>query len=209
MKIFIVSIISAIILAGCSENVYKKITSDSDRNVNFNNYKTYAWLNDHLPHTPTPYDNEIIENNIKNYVDQDLALRNFTPKMDKPDLLFELVLTNREKVQTSTQPIFTEPYSTYPFNSYRYYNPESYRWNPNGFNNFGYVRPAYQIGNRLMRTTYDRSTITINAIDRATNKLVWTGSAKGDIYDERYIKSDIHPAVINILKQYPIKPIKK
>jgi hypothetical protein len=42
-----------------------------------------------------------------------------------------------------------------------------------------------------------------------SNKLVWTGSAEKDIYDPSCLKKEIHPAVINILKLYPTKPIKK
>jgi len=45
-------------------------------------------------------------------------------------------------------------------------------------------------------------------IDRVSNKMVWTGTTENDIYDKAYLKEVIHPAVVNILKQYPIKPIK-
>lgn len=113
-----------IVLSRCSGGIYKSITTDRDRSANFSIYKTYAWLNDHQPHGPTPYFNEVIENNIKNYVDYELAARNYTPQTDAPDLLFELVLNNQTKISTTTTPVYTAPsYSAYPPNSYRYYNP--------------------------------------------------------------------------------------
>ena len=208
MRTLIVSFTATVMLAGCG--IYQNITSDYDRSVNFNTYKTYAWLNDHQPHTATPYDNDIIENNIKNYVDHELADRNYTPKVDAPDLLFELVLNNQKKVRTTTTPVYSAPvYPNYPPNSYRYYNPNNYRWNPNGYNNYNYVRPSYQISNRVTQTEFNQSTITINVFDRVSNKMIWTGSARGDVYANQYIQNDIHPAVDKILKEYPVKVIKK
>ena len=208
MKKLLISLSVAVVLAGCG--IYQNITSDYDRSVNFSNYKTYAWLNSHQPHAPTPYDNDIIENNIKNYVDHELADRNYTPKVDTPYLLFELVLNNQNKVRTTTTPVYSTPtYSPYPPNSYRYYNPNNYRWNPNGYNNYNYVRPSYQISNRVTQTEFNQSTITINVFDRVSNKMIWTGSARGDVYANQYIQNDIHPAVDKILKEYPVKVIKK
>ena len=210
MRTFIVNLVVAIMLAGCSNGIYQSISSDYDRSVNFNTYKTYAWLNNHQAHAPTPYDNEIIENNIKNYVDHELFDRNYTPKVDTPDLLFELVLSNQKKVTTTTTPVYSTPsYSAYPPNSYRYYNQNNYRWNSNGYNNYNYIRPSYQIGSKVTNTEFNQSTITINVFDRVSNRLIWTGSGKGDIYDNQYIQNSIHPAVDAILKQYPIKVIKK
>ena len=209
MRTILISLTAALVLAGCSSGIYQSISSDYDRSANFSNYKTYAWLNDHQPHTATPYDNEIIENNIKNYVDHELADRNYTPQTDAPDLLFELVLNNQTKVNTTTTPVYSAPsYSAYPPNSYRYYNPNNYSWNQHGYNNYTYLRPSYQIGSRVIKTEFNQSTITINVFDRVSNRLIWTGSAKGDIYDSQYIQNSIHPAVDAILKQYPIKVIK-
>ena len=210
MRTFIISVTAAIMLAGCSSGIYQSITSDYDCSINFNDYKTYAWLNSHQPHTPTPYDNDIIENNIKNYVDHELADRNYTPKVDAPDLLFELVLNNQNKVSTTTTPVYSAPtYSPYPPNSYRYYNPNNYRWNPYGYNNYNYNRPSNQIGRRVIKTEFNQSIITINVFDRVSNKMIWTGSARADVYDNQYIQNDIHPAVDKILNEYPIKSVKK
>ena len=209
MRILTIFYAAVIFIAGCSGGIYQNISSDYDRSVNFTNYKTYAWLNDHEPHVATPYDNEIIENNIKNYVDDELVNRNYTPSQDTPDLLFELVLSNQQKVSTTTTPVYSTPIlSAYPPRSYRYYDPAKYRWNNHGYSNNTYIRPSYQIGTKVENTVFTQSTITINVFDRISNRLVWTGSAQGDIYDNKYIQEDIHPAVINILKKYPVKAIK-
>ena len=210
MRILYTGLVLSLVFAGCSNRIYQNISSDYDQSVNFNNYRTFAWLNDHQPHIATPYDNEIIENNIKNYVDDEMRNRNYLPSEDQPDLLFELVLSNQSKVNTTTIPVYSSPYiSAYPPASYRYYNPDKYRWNTHGYRNNMYIKPMYQIGNRVENTTFNQSTITINVFDRISNRLVWTGSAQGDIYDNQYIKDDINPAVTAILKEFPIKLVQK
>ena len=135
MRTFVVTLVASIMLAGCSNGINQSIRSDYDRSANFNTYKTYACLNNYSLHEPIPFDNEIIEYNIKDYIDHELSARNYAPKVDRPDLLFELVLSNQKKVSTTTTPVYSTPsYSAYPTNSYRYFNQNNYRWNSNGYN---------------------------------------------------------------------------
>ena len=205
MRAFFAVLLAAMLLASCG-GTFQNISSNYDHLANFTVYKSYAWLNKDLPHTETPYDNEIVENNIKNYVDKELENRNLIANANAPDLLFELILSDKEKVRTTTTPIYSPPqYSAYPSTSYRYYSPQNYRWNPHGYSNYNYTRPGYQIGNRVIKTPYNRSTITINVFDRKSNRLIWAGTAKGDVYDDNYKQEDIHPAIIKILNQYPVK----
>lgn len=49
--------------------------------------------------------------------------------------------------------------------------------------------------------------ITLNFIDTKSKKLVWSGTAEGDIYDPSLISKNLHPAVHNILDKYPVKPL--
>ena len=54
---------------------------------------------------------------------------------------------------------------------------------------------------------YVEGSITFNVIDRKDSKLVWSGTAKGDIYDPAYINRNIHPAVEAIMEKFPLAPI--
>ena len=196
------------VTGGC--NAYKTFSYDYDHGVDFTKYKTYAWVNDTQTHLPTPYDNEIIDNNIKNYVDQEMSARNYSPEINQPDLLFELMVNAQKKVSSTVVPVEAYPiYPPFPRNSYRYYDPPNYRWNRNRYYDFGYQRGPYQIGSRVVKTVYERSTISLHVFERVTNRLIWTGTAEGDVYDPAYMKHDMHPAVIKILKQYPIKKNKQ
>jgi hypothetical protein len=206
-------LIAAIALSGCAI-LYNETYSNYDKSVDFTKYKTYAWLNSHKPHEPTPYENDVIENNAKSYVDHEFKDRGYVIDTVKPDVLMELVLKSEKKTE---EVLTSNPYNytNYTFNNYPYnhrYNDNLYYSNPyyNLYPFYNYSRPySYYTGYNTVTREYTQSTITINVIDRASNMLVWTGSAEGDIYDPAYLKDEIHPAVDKILKQYPIKPIKK
>jgi len=211
-KIIFLCLIAAIALVGCG--AYINTYSNYDKSVDFTEYKSYAWLNSQKPNAPTPYYNDVIENNAKSYVDHEFKNRGYAVDTLNPDVLLELVLKSEKKKEVvktsnpynySNYTYYNDPYNQH-YNDNLYYNNQNYNYYPN----YNYTMPySYYSGYNTTTTTtkYTESTITINVIDRGSNKLVWTGSAENDIYDPAYLKEEIHPAVVNILKQYPVKPI--
>lgn len=199
--------VAAISLYGCG--IYNNTYFNYDKSVDFTKYKTYAWLNSQKT---TRYYNDVIENNAKSYVDNQFKKRGYSVDTVKPDVLLELVLKSEKKkevVQTSNPYNYSNyTYYNYPYN--RYYNDNLYYGNQyyNYYPYYNYSIPySYHSGYTTKIRKYTKSTITINVIDRTSNKLVWTGSAENDIYDPAYLKEEIHPAVVDILKQYPVKTI--
>ncbi len=210
----IILFIGIITIMGCK--TYNHFYSDFDKNIDFTKYKTFAWINSKKPHEPSPYDNDVIENNAKSYIDHEFTDRGYTSDTIAPDILLELVLKNEKKKEViqNNQPV----YNPYNYNNYTYYNyPYNRRYNDNPYygnpyyNNYPYFNGPYSYYQGYNNTTveYMKGTITINIIDRKASKLVWTGLGEGDIYDPKHLKDAIHPAIIKILKQYPIKPIIK
>jgi len=209
---FKLCLIAAIALSGCG--IYNNTYSNFDKSVDFTKYETYAWLNSQKPQASTPYYNDVVENNAKSYVDRHFKDRGYTVDTLKPDLLLELVLKSEKKteeIQTSNP----YNYSNYTYNNYPYnqrYNDNIY-YNDANYNHYGnYNYNRHYLYNQSYSTKtrkYTQSAITINVIDRASNKMVWTGTSKNDIYDPAYLKEEIHPAVISILKRYPVKPTEK
>jgi len=206
-------LIVAIALSGCVK--YTNTYSNHDKSIDFTKYKTYAWLNSQKPKAQTPYYNDVIKNNAKSYVDRHFKERGYTVDTLNPDVLLELVLKSEKKteeVQVSNPYNYSNyTYYNYPYN--RYYNDNLYynNQNLNYYPNYNYNTPySYYSGYNTTTTTrkYKERTVTINVIDTGSNKLVWTGSDENDIYDHAYLKEEIHPAIVNILKQYPVKPIK-
>jgi hypothetical protein len=208
----IISLIAVIALSGCS--LYNNSHSSYDKSVDFSKYETYAWLNSQKSQAPTPYYNDVIENNAKTYVDRYFKDRGYNVDTSKPDVLLELVLKSKKK----TEEIETgNPYnySNYKYNNYSYnpaYNNNLYYGNQyhNLYPNYSYITHySYNPGYRTKTRKYTESMITINVIDRVSNKMIWTGSSENDMYDQAYIEEIVHPALVNILKQYPVKSIEK
>lgn len=194
----------AIMLITSSCSTYTKVYSDYDRSIDFSKYKTFAWLPDKADTFNTSYNNEIIRNNIRNYYGQCMSDRGYSFNAENPDLLIQLVITNSKKERIVTTYPSAYYYRPYYYGSY-YYHPYSlgyyYRYYPSYSYSYGGGFSSTQ------KIEYVNGAITLNFIDRKSNKLIWTGTAEGDIYDPSVIERDLHPAVHSIIEQYPVKPL--
>lgn len=197
-------ILMMITLTASSCGVYTKVYSDYDRSADFSKYKTFAWLPDKADTTNTQYNNEIIRNNIRNYYGQCMSDRGYSFDAENPDILIQLVITNSKKERTVTTYPSAYYYRPYYYGSYYYY-PYSpgyyYRYYPSYSYSYGGGFSSTQ------KVEYVNGAITLNVIERKSNKLIWTGTAEGDVYDPSVIERDLHPAVHSIIEQYPVKPL--
>ena len=203
------SALLAALLALTACSTYQNIYTNYDRSIDFNQYSTFAWAPDSTAageQQNTPYDNDIVRNNAKNYITHSLTQRGFLVDVDSPDLVLELVLLNEKKERIVT-------YHTYPYYSgYYFYNPyyfpyyyphhRYYTW----YGWHGWTYHPYWDEVTTYTKTYIKGTVTLNMYDRKLQRLVWTGSAEGNIYDPQYIQYDVHPAIDKILKLFPVKP---
>lgn len=185
----------AVLSSGC--RVYTDISTDLDRSADFTSYRTFAWLPDR-DSADTPYNNKVIRNNTMNYFSHCMGERGLRAEVDSPDVLLELLVTTTRKEVTVLSP------ALYPS-----YNPYYYPF-PNAYYYRGHTGPGthYSSGCAVGKAGYNESTITLNVIDRRMNKLVWTGRAVGDLYDPAFIENNLHPAVFDILRDFPITLIR-
>lgn len=195
-----------VMLAGCS--TYSKVYSDSDKSVDFTQYKTFAWLPDKADTANTPYNNEIIRNNVRNYFGQCMSDRGYNADLENPDLLMQVVITNAKKERVVTSYPSSYYYRPYYYGSH-YYSPYRFGYYYNYYPSYRYGYSGYPGYSTTQKQEYVNGSITLNLIDRKANKLVWSGTAEGDIYDPSQISSDLHPAVHRILDEYPVKPLFK
>lgn len=202
----ILSIVAiAALFAGCA-TTYNTVYADYDRSTDFGSYKTFAWLPDKTDTVNSPYNNEIIRNNIRNYLGQCMSDRGYKVNLEQPDLLMQLVITNAKKERTVTIYPYSYYYRPYYFGSL-FYSPYPFGYYYRGYNGFNY---GYGYGGGTSTTQkqeYVNGAITLNVIDTKTKKLVWKGTARGDIYNPDNISKDLHPAVHSIINQYPVKPL--
>ena len=197
--------IFTVMLFGCSAT-YNAVSSDYDRSVDFSKYKTFAWLPDKADTANTRYNNEIIRNNIRNYFGQCMSDRGYIFDGESPDLLLQLVITNAKKERVISSYPSSWYYRPYYFGSH-YYSPYSYGYYYRYYPSYGYGYSGYPGYSTTQKQEYVNGSVTLNLIDRKANKLVWSGTAEGDIYDPSHISHDLHPAVHSLLNEYPVKPL--
>ena len=201
-KFLIAASILIIALSACT-STYNVVSSDFDRSVDFQKYKTFAWLPDKADTAFSPYNNEIIRNNIRNYFGLCMSDRAYKVDLENPDLLLQLVITNAKKERTVSTFPSSYYYRPYYYGSY-YYSPYRFGYYYNNYPSFGYGSGGYAT---TQKQEYVNGAITLNFIDTKSKKLVWSGTAEGDIYDPSQISKNLHPAVHDILDQYPVKPL--
>ncbi len=191
---------------GCKHTAFNKVTSEYDKSVDFTKYKTFSWLPDKADTVNSPYNNEIIRNNIRNYFGLCMSDRGYSFEAENPDLLMKLVINNTKKDTVDNNHPTSYYYGPYYYGSY-FYSPYHYRYTYNGQHGlygddyFGHY-PAHN-------QQYVNGSITLILIDRKANEVVWRGTAEGNIYDPSNISKDLHPAVHNIIDEYPVKSLVK
>ncbi|OJW81497.1 MAG: hypothetical protein BGO69_08905 [Bacteroidetes bacterium 46-16] len=188
-------------------NVYKVTSVSKDEQINWSNYKTFAWLHDDTDTASSPYNNQIIRNNIRNYYGLCLSDRGLKFDPDSPDILLQLVITTARQKKDFYEYAPSTYYRPYYYGSH-YYNP--YRFNYYYLNGV-YYDFYYGSGDRLTKQTIDyvKGAISLNVVDRVNKKLIWSATAEGDIYDASVIKKNLHPAVHRIINELPLKPMVK
>lgn len=205
-KIVTAIVVLLIVLNGCSQKIYKDIQSSSDNAVDFKQYKTFAWLPDKdSANASTIFG--LMRNNTVNYFTHCMGERGYKANIDSPDVLLQLVIKSETKEKED--PTLPKPYSTTTVTTYAnpYLHPLT--------NPFKYTKPFtykyfnYPPQNSMPKETYLKNSITLNVIDRLQQKIVWSGTAKADLYDTTYLQMNLHPVVYDILEQYPVKPFYK
>ncbi len=132
-----------------------------------------------------------------------MATRGYTTDLDTPDVLLQVTIVNKKQEKEIRYPVRPRPfyYCNYYYCSV-YYSPYHYDYYYKHYSNY-----CYGMGYCKETLKYVEGSITLNVIDRKSNKLIWAGTAKGDIYDPAYINRSIHPAVEAIMKKFPVKVI--
>jgi Domain of unknown function (DUF4136) len=200
-KAFLFGFMATIVVFFSACNAYNEISSTADPKVNFAQYKTFAWLSDKADTTNSPYNNEIIRDNIRNYFSKEMSDRGFKVNVEHPDLLCELVVQNEPH---TIRRVYRDNYYYTPYYvRSRYYFPYERRYYYLYYPDFYYSNPRP----RVVMDRHINNTVTLNIVDAKARKLLWTGSVEADIYDPAVIQKDIHPAIIKLMKRFPVKPI--
>jgi Domain of unknown function (DUF4136) len=174
---------TAVVCTSCGPTSHVEVA----KGVDFNNYKTFGWANDKGVKKSGRVDNDIVDNNIKNSISEELEQKNWQETEQKPDVLLDYNVTVQKGVTRETEPVYTSLYSGY-YPSWR---------GRRGY----YYDPGFFAGYRTYNVPFKEGTLTVNMIDAKTNKLIWQGYATGDIATKKVTSKDAESDVKSIFKK--------
>ncbi|MFT7149058.1 MAG: hypothetical protein ACI82Q_000915 [Nonlabens sp.] len=158
---------------GCSPRLH--VSSDYDKAIDFNTYKTFAWAKEQeSPDKGNPmFDNELNRNRIKESIEEELGVLGFLRMDLAPDLLIDFHITIDQKTDYKVHDNYSFGFIYWPD-----YNASTY--------------------------SYKKGALVIHFVDRKKEQLVWQGvgsSILADIPPENP-EEKIQRAVRAILAQY-------
>lgn len=172
----LIPVLLLFIFASCSS---VRVNQDYDKNVSFDNFKTYAYQKSGIDKVEI---SDLDKKRILRSIDEVMTLKGLS-KSENPDLLINFFTKEREQVDVNQ------------FNMGWGYG-WGWGWNP------------WMWGNNTSVMRYTEGTLTIDIIDAKKKELIWQGQGQGDLTKNMNKKDEnIKEFVTKILEQYP--PIKK
>ncbi|MBF9221949.1 DUF4136 domain-containing protein [Hymenobacter ruricola] len=166
-------------------------------NVDFNNYRTYAWAETEVK---TPGDQNpllrspIAQANIQQAIESELGKRGLRRVERNPDFLVTTHLFVEQAERTVMNP-------TPPPSAFAYPYLVRYRGALLPVNYGYYYSPAYYQGTHTEQ--YREGTLVLDFIDARTNNLVWRGSMADPVNDPARLGSQFADAAKDILEKFP------
>lgn len=153
-----------LVVAGCSP--LPKTGYDFDRSTNFSGYKTYAWLSAEQEKTgDRRADSSAVDMRIRIAVGTQLRLKGYqTLSAGKPDFFVTYTVGLKDSSPTVSSQYFSEGMAGHPF----LHSADS--------RSVRDATPSISEGQ-----SYLTGTLLIDVIDGASQKLVWRGTAAGEV----------------------------
>ena len=156
--------------------------------VDFNNYKTFGWANGN-GEKKEDADNGIVDNNIKNAITTQLENQGWKETSQNPDVILDYNVMVEKKVNQVSEPIYSYPYTHYYYNGWR--RRGGYMYYPNDL-----------LGYHTYNIPFKEGILTVNMVDAKTNKLIWQGSAQGDVSNSTVTTQEMQSDVTSIFKKF-------
>lgn len=167
------------LMASCAS---VRVNSDYDKNVDFSQYKTYAFYKTGIDKVEI---SDLDKKRILRSIDEEMAKKGFT-KSETPDLLVNI----NTKVEQN-------------INVDRFYSGWGYGWG-GGWSPYGWG--PYWGGGSTYVSSYNEGVLTIDFIDSKKKELIWQGLGQGALTKDTNKKDEvIRNFVVKILMQYPPK----
>ena len=168
----IIPVFLLLILSSCSS---VRVNSDYDKNVDFNQYKTYAFQKRGVDKVEI---SDLDKKRILRAIDVEMTKKGFT-KSETPDLLINIFTKEREQIDVN-------------------------QYNTNWGYGWGWGWNPYLWGGQTYVTSSTEGTLYIDLVDAKKKELVWQGEGEGVLTKDTHKKDEvIKEFVTKILEQYP------
>lgn len=192
MKNLLFTVFSIILLGSCST---VKFNSQKDGDVDFSKFKTmsyYGWTKE-----SDSILNEFDKKRIESAFAQEFKDRGLTFVEKGGDLIVSLFIVVDQKTGTTA---YTNHYGA--GGPYGYYG--GYRYGARWGWGMGYATTSYS------EYDYMVGTLVCDVFDAETKNLIWQGTVSGQIDDNPKNRERNIPRIAKeLMKRYPVKPIKK
>jgi hypothetical protein len=174
------------VLAGCAAPA-PDLRSDYDREVDFSQYRTYAFFDRALLGATRADYSTMLEQRIEEAIALEMEARGYT-RSETPDLRINYRVVTEEVQEVRSAPSARPVYPHYGYRG-RYYDP----W------------PSY--GYDTWVVNYEKGSLIIDLVDAETNRLVWEGAGEGRVSDEarKDIEAAVKRAVGLVMGMYPFR----
>lgn len=186
IKSFYVLVIAvgAMVLSSCGTTAH----IEKDESANFNNYKTYTWID---KENKDQTRNAIVAQNLKSIVNDELNKNGLREVKYNPDLLLSYDLLVEKSVKEQTEPVYSRPFSRVYFNPYtRRYGTLSY--------------PSQFLGYDSYSTPVKEGTVSISLIDAKTDKTIWQGWTTDELNSSQFSSKEVQKNVRSIFKKFEL-----
>jgi hypothetical protein len=198
-----------VIIFSVSCSTISNVAFDVDKSINFKKLDTYAWLPSYdMQFVDKRYNNQIIENNIKVYAQKSIVAKGLSLSVDSPDVLFFYDLQIEKGTYTRQYPIYAHPQNFVPpimppmlgmsaeqMLAQQQMMQQQMMWQQ-------WSQPQI-IGYETRQIPFKTGTLTVVAIERATNRMIWRGWAESCILDPVNYQNNLEKKVALIFERFP------
>lgn len=175
-----------LLLAGCATTAFV----EKDDSVNFDNYKTFTWVDDKDDSNRIEL-NGLQETNLRQAVNLELAKSNWKEQKNKPDVILKHDILVEKTIKENSNPVYSQSFTR------RYYNPYTRRFN------FIYY-PSQFMGYRDQQYESREGTLTITMIDAKTDKVIWQGWTTEQVDNRNLTRKEIQNGVKSIFRKFDV-----
>lgn len=179
MKTFAIAILFLLIpLFGQSQTL---VSYDKSEDVDFSKYKTYQIYSLEVTNIPEFEPKKTGLNLLIEEINKQMAARGYEKVSENPELIINVGVSITEEEQTRETNINEAP---------RYIGQRNYHWE----------------SEEIVIRRYTEGTVTLDLVDKASNKMIWQAVAAGALEKKREKnQKKITKVVKKLFKKYPVK----